>query len=568
MLSLLAALALLCLNAPAFAEDLDESLFDLGAPAQEAQASAPKKTPFAVAASFDEKKAEAVFTVTVQQGAYVYIDSLKTEFQNAQGGAPILPQGTPHRGPDGQARDIVTGDFKVSVTVQSAAAGAEAALTLQGCDQAGICYPPQRAALALPEIKGAAASNGVSSVALQKKSEESSFDGSLALTLALFVLLGMGLDLTPCVLPMLGVFTAMILGGGRRSLGGAAALSFSYLAGLVLSYTLLGWVIASAGMSARALLSSPYVSAAIALVFLIFALDCLGVITIKVPELMNGAIRRRLSSQRRGAITSAAIFGALSGLLTTPCTSAPLAGALLYVAKDGSVLRGTLMFMAIGLGMGLPLFVAGLFGPRVLPKPGKYSAYVRKFIALPLVFAAGLMLLPLFAYALWFEIGLAMLLTAIFVWVSMSALGAGGMISRAAVSCLYALCAGFVCLKTFTPATDSGFDTLSAYAELQSLGQSPVYVTFSASWCENCHALDRKVYSGKEFADFAADLGLKTVRFDLSDPQSPESAELIERFGVQGVPAAAVIKNGKISGLLSGYQSLEDIKGFIKAQLQ
>lgn len=584
ILALVAIPFLLCLPAPALSEEALDPMFDLG---QEAQPE-PAASPFEGTLSYDSDKKELVLRVEVAPGAYVYLDSISAKGEGAALRAAALPEGKAHKGPGGKERQIVDASFTARFKVESASEGATATAIFQGCDSAGICYPPIEISCSIPAFKGGddgsstaapdaapsgeaasedSGSDGMAGLEAQEREESSSLPKSFAITLLVMLVTGMGLDLTPCVLPLLGVFSAMIMGAGHRSLRTAILLNVSYLLGLVAAYTALGWIFASAGMQARAVFASPAATIAMAAVFLILALDCAGVISIKVPALFNAAIQKRLSSQRSGAAGSAFVFGALSGLLTTPCTSAPLAAALLYVAQDGSAMRGTLMFVAVGLGMGLPLALAGIFGARILPKPGAYSVYVKKLIALPLVFAAALVLMPLAGWNRWFEALTGAFMMAYFAWITMTALHVPKALHKALASALYGLCTLFTVYTAAAPAGALPFEDVASTEALAGLAaKSPLYVTFGASWCENCHALDEDVYSKEKFESLLEEKGLKGVRIDLSDTKSEFSREIAWRFGITGVPAAAVVDGKKISPLLSGYQSFGAVKKFIERQ--
>jgi thiol:disulfide interchange protein DsbD len=570
-LALLAIPMLLCLPWQVHADQQLAPMFDLGQDAlvQNAQ------TPFSGTLSFDQEKKELVLRVEVSQGAYVYLDSISANASSASLGRQQLPSGRAHKGPDGKERQIIDHSFEARFKVMEASSGASADVSYQGCDSAGVCYPPEELRSSIPAVSreassGAQASEpdaGAAALEAQQNEEAGAIHGSFAITLLIMLLTGMGLDLTPCVLPLLGVFSAMIMGAGHRSLRTAFVLNLSYLIGLVAAYTALGWVFASAGMQARAVFASPAATIAMAAVFLIFAADCAGLISIKVPALFNNAIQKRLSSQRHGAAGSAFVFGALSGLLTTPCTSAPLAAALLYVAHDGSTLRGTLMFMAVGLGMGIPLAAAGIFGARILPKPGSYSVYVKKLIALPLMFAACLVLMPLVGWNRWAEAGAGALMMLYFVWITMGALHVPGKLHKAVVSILYAACTFFTVSIAATPAGTLPFEQIESVEELEKLAaDSPLYVSFSASWCENCHALDEDVYSKDKFGALLDEKKLKGVRIDLSDTKSEFSREIVRRFGITGVPAAAIMESSRISPLMSGYHSFKGVRKFVEAE--
>lgn len=541
----------------------DDELFSLepGTPAEESAAA--EASPFSGSAEFDAAAGIASFHISMREGAYIYKDAL---FFEGEGGVKFeslpLPDPVMHEIPGGNG-EVYMNAADLKVRILSAADGSRLTLTYQGCDAQGICYPPQTLTLELAEVASAASADALTEQmhAEQNASGAPQFSSSFAVTLLIFVLMGMGLDLTPCVLPLLGIFSAMIMGSAKQPFLKALRFNLIYLAGLTLTYTALGWIFASLGMRAHAYLQSPAAVIVMTAIFTVMALDCAGIITIRVPKAFNGIIEKRLSSQRRGTALSALCFGLLSGLMTTPCTSAPLAGALLYIAGNGSVLEGTLLFMAIGLGMGIPLLLVGLCGGRFLPKPGSISAYVRRLIAVPLLFAAAVTLMPLFDFSPAFKVGCAAVIMGYFVWITMLQLGIEDRLIRAASSLLYAAAATFVVWMNVNAVSPLPFDELRTMDELSA--DEDLYVSFSASWCSNCHVMDDETYASDEFKDTLDAAGLRAVRFDLSDPQDPKVKRITERFRLSGVPAAVILRQGEVQSRLDGYQRREDVLRFV-----
>ena len=68
----------------------------------------------------------------------------------------------------------------------------------------------------------------------------------------------------------------------------------------------------------------------------------------------------------------------IAGLVASPCTSAPLSGALLYVAQSGDLFTGAITLYLLALGMGVPLILITLFGNKILPKSGMWMETVKK----------------------------------------------------------------------------------------------------------------------------------------------------------------------------------------------
>ena len=100
-----------------------------------------------------------------------------------------------------------------------------------------------------------------------------------------FFLLGLGLAFTPCVLPMLPLLSAIVIGQNQRpNMWRAFALSFVYVQGMALTYTLLGLIVAAIGLPFQVALQHPYVMIGLSIIFILLALSMFGVFTLQLPS--------------------------------------------------------------------------------------------------------------------------------------------------------------------------------------------------------------------------------------------------------------------------------------------
>ncbi len=566
-LKILFALSLLCLHLTCFATDAADDLFNLDT----TPAITANNNPFTANAFFDRDSGKIHFEINCLKGAYIYKDSLKLDStKGSKIALDPLPPAAVHEDALGRS-DVYFDKIDVYVTVNQSSADDHAVLSYRGCDSQGICYPPKEIRLSLPDFKSQQQINGSLQDQMQKEVTKADQNHDLKntnlfLQLMIFLIMGAGLDLTPCVLPLLGIFSAMILGQGKTKLSKTLILSATYLAGLTVTYTLLGWFFASLGMSAHVFLSSPYFTAGMALVLIVLACDCLGLITIHIPKLFNNAIQNKLAAQKRGTYMSALFFGLLSGLMTTPCTSAPLAGVLLYITQAGDVFAGTLMFSAIGLGMGLPLCAVGLCGQGLLKKLSSSGSLIKKLIALPLLWVAFTVAKVLWNYhpipLMAFAFGMMFL----FCHILLSALPEIPKYSKFFICIFYACCTLFVTWHTLPQTVQLPFKTLSSLTEFEKHKDRDLFLSFSASWCANCHVLDEKFYAKDEFAKLLHETKLTALRFELDNLKDPETKAIAEHFAISGVPTAIIIKNGKIVSKIPGFAQNE-IEGELKKQL-
>lgn len=262
----------------------------------------------------------------------------------------------------------------------------------QGCAEAGLCYPPQTwqvpVDLAQWSVASAAVAtpDGESAGALADWLSRASF----AMVLGTFLLLGLGLAFTPCVLPMLPILSAIIAGqsstGGRRGF----LLALSYVLGMSVMYTLAGLLIAGLGAAANlsALLQQPAVLIGFALLFVFLAWALLRGSNLALPAFLMRPLQALQARQQGGAYGSVFVMGAVSSLIVSPCVTAPLAGVMLFLsASQDAVLGGAALF-SLSIGMGLPLLLLGAGGGRYLPRSGPWLDAVKRVFAWLLLLVA------------------------------------------------------------------------------------------------------------------------------------------------------------------------------------
>ena len=383
---------------------------------------------------------------------------------------------------------------------------------------------------------------------------------SFLLILFLCLIFGAALDLTPCVLPMLSIYSATILGGRFENTAHAFKQNLSYLLGLALTYCVLGLIFAQVGVAAHGVLQHPLSLIVMASLLLIFAFDCMGAIHLKVPSCLNAKLEKTISRQKSGTLKKAFVFGALSALIATPCTSAPLAGALIYVISTNSILKGMLMFLFIGIGMGVPLLVIGTFGSRFLNIFRGKSNVVKNLLAIPLILGSYFIVKHLFgALDVYIEPFVYALCTAYAVGILLHS----RKLSIILTSSLATFFVLFSCIFFIAGTTQKlPFTYEQSYESLSPYKGQKILITVSADWCSNCHELDKKLYSTSEFKEATKDL--KLIRFDFTKPDTDENLMLAKKLAIVGVPFVALIdEKGKIKGSYTGDVSLSELKTLI-----
>ncbi|WNK66651.1 protein-disulfide reductase DsbD [Pantoea agglomerans] len=320
---------------------------------------------------FDQKGSQLNLHWKVKSGYYLYRQQIHITPQNAAIAPLTLPAGQPHEDEFFGKSEIYPQDLTLPVTLQQAASGATLSVTYQGCAAAGFCYPPETRSVPVSAVTASSAPPPVS--AQPAPASPLPFSPLWAL------LIGIGVAFTPCVLPMYPLISGIILGGQRHySLGRLFALAMVYVQGMALTYTLLGLVVAAAGLRFQAALQHPYVLFTLSLLFIVLALSMFGLFTLQLPASLQTRLTLWSNRQQGGSLPGVFLMGALAGLICSPCTTAPLSAILLYIAQSGNLWAGAGTLWLYAVGMGLPLIAVTLFGNRLLPKSGPWMQTVKE----------------------------------------------------------------------------------------------------------------------------------------------------------------------------------------------
>jgi thiol:disulfide interchange protein DsbD len=427
-------------------------------------------------------------------------------------------------------------------------------VTYQGCADKGLCYPPETERLS---IGGASPAESDTPLAGDVTQVELSWK-----QLVLFFLAGVGLTFTPCVLPMLPILSGVVLRGQIGGLRGFS-LSLAYVMPMAVCFALLGALMGmfGASLNLQARLQSAWVLVPFAGFFALFAIAMFGVFELRLPRALNERLDRIAGNTQGGSLWGAAVLGIVSSLLVSPCVSAPLAGALLYISASGDAVGGAMKLFALGLGMGAPLVLVATGGAAWLPKSGPWLVAVKNAIGVLLLgLAIGLLSRVIPGQATLVLIGLLGAGVALF----LGALEGGVKTTRGRLaqllglfSLMYALACWY---GAFSGQTDplrplgqtqavSGvtrqttvdrWQTVTEPAELDRIleeskkaGQ-PVLVDWYADWCISCKVIEHEVLPHpKVVAQLSA---FKLIRFDMTDSNEKQRG-LLDRYKLFGPPA-------------------------------
>jgi thiol:disulfide interchange protein DsbD len=444
----------------------------------------------------------------IAPGYYLYRDRFRFAAEGARLGNAEFPPGLQHK--DEFFGESVIYRKEVRVRIPAEAAGAfDLKVTSQGCADVGVCYVPMESTARLALAAGAPGQDSRFSLFASDVEIANLFQGNAFLVLGGFVLFGLLLAFTPCVLPMIPILSSIIAGEGRSlTKPRALALSTSYVLGMALAYAAAGVAAAWSGTLLAAALQNAWVLGAFALVFVALALSMFGLYDLQLPGFIHQRLHGAHGRLRGGRVASVAGMGALSAVIMSPCVAAPLAGALLYISQTRDVALGGAALFAMALGMGLPLIVIGVSEGALLPRAGAWMNTVKKFF--------GVLLLGVALWIVW-----PLLLP-----------GGGG----------------------------AGFERVASNAELDAklaAPGKPVMLDFYADWCVSCKEME--AYTFAEQRVKAAMEGFVLLQVDVT-ANTAEHKALLKRFSLFGPPGIVFFdaQGREIKGLrVIGYQNAD-----------
>ena len=465
----------------------------------------------------------------------------------------------------------------VNFESNTAASGAEA--NSEASSQAAAnsaASSAENAAVNSDETSAQKTSRGANSISEQDKILNVLGGKSFIAAIALFFGYGVLLSLSPCVYPLIPILSSIIVAktSSKPSAKKSLAVSLAYIFGMASSYAILGAFVAVFGQNLQGLLQTPPALILTSLIFAALAFSMFGFYEIRLPARFQSFLNSK--SENAGGLIGVFSMGLISALVVSPCISAPLAGALVYIAGSGDVLLGAAALFALGLGSGALLLVVGLGG--ALPRPGAWMEAVPKIFGFLLLFTAVWISRALIGENL--SLLIYAVLGAIFAgFLGLFDGGAGG-IKRALalVIALYSalLLAGFASgakdfsrpLGNLIPQSTRyssggpGGESLQAseisraknlsgahFSFVRDLAQlrgeienskKPVIVDFWASWCKNCEQSERA------FADPALAGALdkfSLLKIDLSE-DSEQNRAIKAHFNVFGPPTILFFKEG------------------------
>lgn len=364
--------------------------------------------------------------------------------------------------------------------------------------------------------------------------------------LNLFVFLGLGILLAflPCSLPLIPILSGILVQNHRGYR--AAVIAFIFVTGMAIVYALMGFIVSQLGYSFQRWFQSPIFISIFSLLFIIFALNLFGVFQISLPQGMLQRLDLWQQKQKGGTLIGAGLMGMISALIVGPCMSAPLAGALIFVSQMNQPLLGATYLFVLGIGIGLPLFIAAVFGTHFLPKPGVWMDRLKVCFGFVMLLVATYFARPLIPTSI-YQILMGLLLLGFAVYLLWKMRPYVEQIVVKSIIILLSLGMMFLGMnyvqQGYTHSLVTQAKTLHTWHKVKSTAQlsnvlnanqgKAVVIDVYADWCVACQPIEKEVLPRE---DVQAQLNeLVLIKLDLTHFE-PSQDELLKKWQILGPP--------------------------------
>jgi thiol:disulfide interchange protein DsbD len=524
----------------------------------------------------------------IAKGYKLYRDQVKVSVDSgdAKLKAPSMPAGITVVDPTTNEKVSIYHDsLAIDVPVEKSSGPFKVNVSYQGCAEDGLCYPPMnrvfkvdpskpgalvaetapesgsaglQASSPAPAPSPAKETRGGDDMSLARATLEG---GSLWKISLAFLLFGLLLSFTPCVLPMVPILSSIIVGEGETTRAKSFLMAVAYCLGMALVYTSLGVAAGLAGEGLAGALQKPWVLVTFSILLVLLSLSMFDVYQLQIPASLQTRLNKTSGNLKGGRFVGVFFMGAISALIVGPCVAAPLAGTLVYISQTKDVVIGALALFSMAMGMSVPLLLIGLSAGSLLPKAGAWMIGVKYVFGLLLIAVAIWMVSPVLPpQAIMVGWGGWAILCAVFAGLfnkSPEKVTISGKFTKALGLLLFVI--GVLELVGAASGGTNALEPLSGLhassgnhavegkklefkrirsveeldRELKASAGKPVMLDFYADWCVSCKEMEKFTFSDVKVQAGLA--GFTLLQVDVTANTGDDRA-LMKRFGLFGPP--------------------------------
>jgi len=382
------------------------------------------------------------------------------------------------------------------------------------------------------------------------------------LTLLFVFVMGLALNLTPCVYPLIPITIGYFGGQAEGNTKKLTFMGLAFVMGMALTYSIVGVVTALTGAIFGSLMQNPIVIIAIVVVLIALSLSMFGLYEFRLPNSwMNKA------GGARGGLFGAFFMGLTMGIVAAPCIGPFVLGLITFVAATADPFKGFLMFFVLALGLGTPYLFLAIFSGQIkkLPRSGVWMEAVKHIFGVILLGMALYFSLPLFPKAIagYLLPGFMVIAGSYLLFFDKTANNNKGFTNFKRIFSIIIIAAGifFLIPKSTNSIKWEHYNETTVVKDFSA--KKGAIIDFYADWCIPCKELDASTFSDAKVIDYSKDF--YSYKADLTKSAAPEVEALRKKYNIQGVPTVLILDSRgnevkRIEGFINAETFLTDLK--------
>lgn len=379
--------------------------------------------------------------------------------------------------------------------------------------------------------------------------------------------LGLGLNLTPCVYPMLSITISLFSRSEQESHGRAFVKALAYVLGMVTMYSVLGLLAAMTGSFFGEWLQNFWVQLAAGILVIGLAFSMFGLYQFRLPSWLMPSYQ----VMGKGALLGFFVSGLLVGIVAAPCMGPTVLALLTFVSVQQDMVFGFLLFFVMALGLGLPYLVLGTYSGLLakLPRSGAWLIWFERLMGVVLL-TFGIFYIAIafrWPFVKWILPGAFVAGGLYLGWIERSARLAKSFFAFQWILGALAIAVGLFFF--FTPKSGVVWEKYRAgILEETKASRQPAILDFYADWCLPCHELDQFTYSDPKVISTLEHF--RKIKVDATSVDADEIRDVIRRFDVFGVPTVIFLdeKGREVPSLrMNGFVGPEEFVEAVRSSM-